>query len=90
MTASADPALAGNSVTYTATVTATVSGTPTGSVAFRNGSANLGTAVLNASGVATLSTNALGVGTQSISAVYSGDTIDLTRVQEFNSTSTPY
>jgi hypothetical protein len=58
-------------------VTAAVSGTPTGSVAFKNGSANLGTAPLNASAVATFSTSTLGAGTQSITAVYSGDTTDL-------------
>src|SRR5439155_1247692 len=61
-------------VTFTATVIA-ADGTPTGTVTFRNGSTNLGTGTLTASGTATLTTTALSAGTHSITAVYSGDAI---------------
>jgi len=65
----------GQSVTLTATV-APVSpgaGTPTGTVQFFNGTTSLGTETL-ASGVATLTTSSLPVGSDSITATYSGDT----------------
>lgn len=70
---SATPVLSQNPVTLTATVSSSVS-TPTGSVTFLNGSTVLGSAVaLNSSGVAALTTTALPVGSDSITAVYSGD-----------------
>jgi hypothetical protein len=47
---------------------------PTGTVTFRDGSTQLGTANLDASGQATYSTAALAVGTHPITASYSGDT----------------
>ncbi|MFF1956029.1 Ig-like domain-containing protein, partial [Streptomyces sp. NPDC058220] len=58
----------------TATVTATPpgAGTPTGTVDFFDGATLLGTGTLTG-GVATLTTSALGVGTHSLTAVYSGD-----------------
>ena len=64
----------GQSVTFTATVTASSpgNGTPTGAVTFYAGSTTLGTGTLG-SGTATFSTSALAVGSNSISAVYSGD-----------------
>jgi trimeric autotransporter adhesin len=73
---SLNPEVAGESVTFTATVTSTAGGTPTGTVTFNNGSTALGTGAvtLNGSGVATLSTTALVVGSASITASYSGDT----------------
>jgi hypothetical protein len=46
--------------------------TPTGSVAFYDGTTLLGTGALN-SGVATFSTSLLGTGTHSLKAVYAGD-----------------
>jgi hypothetical protein len=46
--------------------------TPTGTVNFSNGSTVLGTATLNASGVATLSTASLAAGSYSLTAQYSG------------------
>jgi subtilase family serine protease len=57
------------------TLTATVSGTsPTGTVQFMDGTANLGALITINAGVAVLSTNLLAsVGAHSISAVYSGD-----------------
>jgi Phosphoesterase family/Bacterial Ig-like domain (group 3) len=62
----------GQAVSFSATVTANVSGTPTGSVAFSDGSTLLGTASLSA-GVATFSTSALTTGQHSIAAVYNGN-----------------
>jgi autotransporter-associated beta strand protein len=65
----------GQSVTLTATVAPTTgTGTPTGTVQFVNGTTDLGSPVtLNSSGVATLATTKLTTGSNSITAVYSGD-----------------
>ncbi|MHB1555994.1 MAG: beta strand repeat-containing protein [Isosphaeraceae bacterium] len=74
LVSSANPALIGSAVTFTATV-APVSpgtGTPIGSVTFFNGSTQLGTANL-AEGVGSYTTTSLPAGTSSITAVYSGD-----------------
>ncbi len=73
LASSANPAIVGSSVTFTATVTAPGGGSPTGSVSFNEGSTVLGTGTLTA-GVATFTTSALGTGTHAITAVYSGDT----------------
>ena len=61
------------------TLTATVHGpgapqpgTPTGSVTFFDGSSSLGTATLNGSGTAALTTTALALGAHSITASYGG------------------
>jgi hypothetical protein len=62
-------------VTFTATVTGT---TPTGTVQFKDGAANLGAPVALAGGTASLTTSSLGAGTHSITAVYSGDADDAT------------
>jgi hypothetical protein len=70
----------GSSTVMTATVTSK-QGTPTGSVAFMNGSTTLGTSQLNASGTATFNTSGLAAGSSTsdlgkvynITAVYSGD-----------------
>ena len=59
----------GTSLTLTATVTS-AAGTPGGVVTFTNGSTILGSGPLNASGVALLSTAALPVGTDSVTASY--------------------
>jgi len=68
----------GQSVTLTATVTA-AAGMPTGTVSFYDGTTLLGTAPLNTSGVATLSTTSLSAGaTHVITATYSGDSNFLT------------
>jgi FtsP/CotA-like multicopper oxidase with cupredoxin domain len=72
LTASASAIAPGATETFTATVTGG-SGTPTGSVTFSNGSTSLGSATLNSSGVATFSTTSLPAGTNSITAVYGGD-----------------
>ena len=64
----------GTSVTFTVTVSAVApgAGTPTGTVTFKNGTMTLGTANLS-NGKATFSTSSLPVGTDSITAVYGGD-----------------
>ncbi len=71
ITSSANPSTFGQSITLTATVSAAV-GTPTGFVTFEDGSTVLGTGSLNASGIATLSTGALGAGPHFLVAVYNG------------------
>jgi len=57
----------------TATVASTTTGTPTGTVNFYNGTALLGTSSLNSSGVATLVSATLAVGSYGVTGVYSGD-----------------
>jgi hypothetical protein len=74
-----NPSTLGQSVTLVATVAGQFGGLATGSVAFSNGSTSLGSATLGAnnqvgSNQALLTTTALPVGTNSITAVYSGDT----------------
>ena len=70
LTAGGNPSNYNAAVTFTATVTGA---TPTGSVTFYNGSAILGSAVLNNSGLATLTTRALKPGWSAITASYPGD-----------------
>ena len=79
----------GQSVTFTATVavSARAPGTPTGTVTFDGRSTVLGTGTLstkNGVTTATFTTSELAVGPHSITAVYGGDTNDLT------STSAPH
>ncbi|MDE3068888.1 MAG: Ig-like domain repeat protein [Verrucomicrobiota bacterium] len=69
---SANPAVLGASVTFTATVTASVDPTPTGTVTFYDGATPLGTNTLDGSGQATFSTSALAIGPHNITAFYGG------------------
>jgi hypothetical protein len=70
LTASPNPAAAGQAVTLTATVTDGGS-TPTGSVQFSVGGTAIGSPVpLNSSGVATTTTTFTAAGTESLSAAY--------------------
>ena len=69
LSSSANPSTYGQSVTFTATVTAQ-SGTPTGTVAFNDGTTTLGTGTLNGSGQATLTTSSLAAGSHSVTAAY--------------------
>jgi hypothetical protein len=66
--------ITGQSVTFTATVSVVSpgTGTPTGSVTFKDGTTAICTAVALTSGQATCTTSTLGVGTHSMTAVYSG------------------
>jgi hypothetical protein len=79
VTSSGSPSVLNAPVTLTAniSVVAPGAGTPTGTVTFTylNGalSGTLGTATLNASGVATLTTSALPVNVNAVKATYSGD-----------------
>ncbi len=66
--ASATPVVFGTPVTFTATLSGA-----TGSVTFKDGSATLGTATFNGSGLATYTDSLLTVGVHSIAAVYAGD-----------------
>ena len=74
VTSATSPSVFGQSVTFTATVTAAApgSGTPTGSIAFLDGSNALGTASLSG-GKATFKTAALAAGPHTITVSYSGD-----------------
>ena len=76
LTSSANPSVAGQVVTFTATVSAVSpgAGTPTGTVTFKDGATGLGTGTLDDSGQATCTTSNLSVGGHTISAVYEGDT----------------
>jgi hypothetical protein len=69
---SPNPSAFGQAVTFTATVTGGGS-TPTGTVTFKDGASTIGTAKLNASGIATLTVSSLAIGTHSITASYGGD-----------------
>ena len=72
----------GQSLTFVATVTAS-GGTPTGTVTFFDGTAMLGSALLDGSGKAAFTTANLSVGTHSITATYaaSGNYLSATRVR---------
>jgi hypothetical protein len=74
VTTSPNPSVVGGPVTLKATVAAVSpgSGTPTGSVEFFNGSTDLGPGTLS-NGVATLQTSSLPLGTDAITADYSGN-----------------
>lgn len=74
LASNANPAAAGQSVTFTAKVTATGQGpVPGGTVTFLDGSTQLGAAALNSAGVASLSTALLAAGSHAISASYGGN-----------------
>jgi hypothetical protein len=73
LSASATQLASGQSVTFTAGVAPqSGSGTPTGSVAFLDGSSQIGMGTLSA-GSASFSSASLSVGSHAISAAYSGD-----------------
>jgi hypothetical protein len=81
LTASTFNSIATRPITLTATVTA-LGATPTGTVSFMNGNVLIGTATLNR-GIASVATSSLPVGTDSVFAIYNGDSNDT------GSTSTP-
>jgi Bacterial Ig-like domain (group 3)/IPT/TIG domain len=73
LASSANPASAGQMITFTATVAHTTgTRTPTGRVVFKDGTAVLGSVLLDARGRASLATAALSTGTHGITAVYEG------------------
>jgi hypothetical protein len=67
----------GQSVTISATVTGN---SPTGTVQFKDGASNIGSPVTLGGGAASLSTSALTVGSHTITAVYSGDSVNSSSV----------
>ncbi|NQX00346.1 Ig-like domain repeat protein, partial [bacterium] len=67
-----NPAPDGTPVTFTATVSSSLAGA-TGLVTFSEGGATLGTAVLDGSGIAVLTTSTLAVGSHPVTAAYAGD-----------------
>jgi hypothetical protein len=69
LTSSLNPSQQGQTVTLTATVTPSAA---TGTVAFMNGSTNLGSSPV-ISGVATLTLSTLPMGSNSLTAIYGGD-----------------
>jgi sugar lactone lactonase YvrE len=73
LTASANPSTLGQSLTLTATVTSPGVNI-TGSISFMDGATAIGSAALNANGMAALTTSSLSFGSHTLTAVYSGDT----------------
>jgi hypothetical protein len=73
LSSSVNPSAFGQSVIFTATVTSSSPGTPTGTVTFTYGSTTLCTAVTLSNGTASCAYSALPVGTDSVTAAYSGD-----------------
>jgi Bacterial Ig-like domain (group 3)/FG-GAP-like repeat len=73
LVSSVNPAYPSQVVTFTATVASNTTGTPSGSVAFLDGTSTIGTSAVNGIGVATFSTSTLSVGTHNITASYGGD-----------------
>lgn len=73
LTASTQQIRLGQNVIFTANVTSATTGIPTGNVEFLNGTAQIGEAILNASGQAIFNTQNLPAGTDTITAQYLGD-----------------
>jgi Bacterial Ig-like domain (group 3)/Beta-propeller repeat len=74
LTSSPNPSTSGEAVTFTATVASSIGAPADGeSVSFMKGTTVLGTGTLSG-GLATFTTSTLKVGTNSVSAVYPGDT----------------
>src|SRR5262249_9717383 len=74
LTSTPNPSTTGQAVTLTATVrpVAPATGVPAGTVAFKDGAVQIGTATLGATGTATLSVTTLATGSHPLTAVYSG------------------
>jgi uncharacterized delta-60 repeat protein len=73
VSSSANPAVVGQNVIFSATISPSSGPVPTGTVTFKDGASALGTGTVNGSGVAALSTSGLALGNHSITAVYGGD-----------------
>lgn len=76
LASSANPSAVGQSVTFTATVAVTPpgGGRPTGTVAFLDNGAVIGSGTVDVSGHASFTTSSLAAGTHPITASYSGNT----------------
>ncbi len=77
LVSSLNPSVYGQAVTWTATVTTSGPVPPTRKVNFTWGSYSIGSATLNASGVATLTRSNLNADSYPLTAVYSGDVNNL-------------
>jgi hypothetical protein len=77
LTSSLNPSTYGQKVTWAATVTSSGPIAPTGRVNFTSDGVGIGTAVLNASGVATFSKRYLNASAFPVIAVYTGDASNL-------------
>jgi hypothetical protein len=73
LTASPSPATVDQPITLTATVNPAPSGSVTGTISFYSGTALLGAATLNSSGVATFTTSSLPAGADNLTAAFSGN-----------------
>ncbi len=73
LSGSPNPAGSGASVTLTATIRPAPTGVSRGTVSFYDGETLLGTASVNSSGVATFTITSLPAGSDSLTAVYSGN-----------------
>ncbi len=73
VTASPNPSVSGQNVTFSVTVHAADGSTPTGSVTLTDGATQLGVVTLT-NGAGSFSTSALSVGAHNIAAAYGGDT----------------
>jgi hypothetical protein len=73
LSSATNPSSYGQAVILTAQVSTKGSVAPTGTVTFQNGATTLGTGSVNTSGVATLSTSSLPLGSDSLTAEYNGD-----------------
>jgi sugar lactone lactonase YvrE len=73
ITSSANPSIAGNSVSFTAKVLASNGIVPTGSLTFTDGTVLLGSVPLDATGAASVQSATLSVGPHTITVAYAGD-----------------
>jgi hypothetical protein len=73
LTSSANPAALGTAITFTAVLSNALTIPPTGTVNFLDGTVQIGTAALDATGVAAFSIATLAPGPHTITAVYGGD-----------------
>jgi len=75
LSASPNPATVGQPVTLTATTTPAPAGIPSGTVNFYNGKMLLGTTAVNPAGMATFVSSGLPLGSHTLLAAYSGNTV---------------
>ena len=85
LTSSSNPSLPWQAVTFTATVEEGEAATPTGTIIFKEGVVVLDTVAVNGAGQATYTTVWREVGSHTITAEYSGDTIfNASKSEELN------
>lgn len=73
LTSSSNPAIAGTSITFVATLTSS-GGLPTGQIVLREGGTTLGTAAISATGSAQFTLSSLQEGSHNLIASFAGDT----------------